>query len=428
MAWSGCGPSCNAPWPPRYRYWDLAFALMGTAAFLVDLGADAWVAASYLKAGDYHWGGLVLGLLALSSLATQFFSCAWYWSDPPELMEALPTRRTLLVLHILQLGYLYRCFYVLKVGFRVCRTKADKDIAYAVFLSHDISFLRLFETFLESAPQLVLGLYIILCTKKAEIFQVLGICTSFLCIAWALLDYHQTLRSFLREKHKLGRRSSTIYFLWNFLLVCPRILCLALFAVVFPNYISLHFLAVWSAMFLWVTLQGTDFMECAAFEWPYRAVVAVILYFCWFNVAEGKTCYRSAIYYTFLLVDSAILAVSWLWNTLPLNYDSHHVAHALYAALPCYVAGILLRSVYYKCLHPTLQAAVPVTGDEIDNREPAGKGVPAFRQLVVRGHGDQEAIRGHVNRRAYGLAQSFFAGSSEIAQHQGNGTLGDSCL
>lgn len=42
---------------------------------------------------------------------------------------------------------------------------------YAVFLSHDISLLRLFETFLESAPQLVLGLYIILHMSKAETFQ-----------------------------------------------------------------------------------------------------------------------------------------------------------------------------------------------------------------------------------------------------------------
>lgn len=39
------------------------------------------------------------------------------------------------------------------------------------FLSHDISMLRLFETFLENAPQLTLLLYVILRTNKAEPFQ-----------------------------------------------------------------------------------------------------------------------------------------------------------------------------------------------------------------------------------------------------------------
>lgn len=36
------------------------------------------------------------------------------------------------------------------------------------FLSHDISMLRLFETFLENTPQLVLLLYGVLRTNKAE--------------------------------------------------------------------------------------------------------------------------------------------------------------------------------------------------------------------------------------------------------------------
>lgn len=108
MAWSDCGPKCIPPWTPRYRYLDLLFALMGTAAFVVDLAADVWVAARYLQAGHYYWGGLVLGLLGLSSVTTQLFSWAWYRSDPKELRQDQVRDRTLLTLHLLQLGYLYR--------------------------------------------------------------------------------------------------------------------------------------------------------------------------------------------------------------------------------------------------------------------------------------------------------------------------------
>lgn len=55
----------------------------------------------------------------------------------------------------------------------MCQTKAatEEERGYAVFLTHDISLLRLFETFLESTPQLILVLYIILHMNKAETFQ-----------------------------------------------------------------------------------------------------------------------------------------------------------------------------------------------------------------------------------------------------------------
>ncbi|XP_008943542.1 PREDICTED: XK-related protein 8, partial [Merops nubicus] len=117
----------------------------------------------------------------------------------------------------------------------------------------------------------------------------LGICTAFLCVTWSLLDYHQSLRSFLQDKYELSPGSSVVYFLWNLFLVCPRILAVALFALSWPYGVALHFPLVWLAMFLWVSLQGTDFMESPGPEQLYRAVVAVILYFSWFNVSPGRT-------------------------------------------------------------------------------------------------------------------------------------------
>lgn len=241
--------------------------------------------------------------------------------------------------------------------------------------------------------------------------SVLGIGTSFLCIAWALLDYHQSLRCFLQDKHKLDPLSAVIYFLWNFLLLCPRILSLTLLAVLFPRYVFLHFLGVWAAMFLWVSLQGTDFMEHAILEWLYRAVVAVILYFCWFNVSDGKTCQRSAIYYTFLIVDSCILIAAWLWNSTPLSGEDSYLLMALVAFLPCYVLGVLLRGLYYEKFHPTIQAAPLASYDEVDIGQP-------LRDSAV---GLQEAA---VNYRMLKLSQHYFAEASWELLHPGNGALG----
>ncbi|KAM3829828.1 XK-related protein 8 [Vipera latastei] len=418
MARTGCTPGCSLPQPPPFRFLDLAFALVGTLAFLLDLVADGWVAASYLRAGHLLWGGLVLGLLLLSSLTTQFFSWAWFRSDSDKEGLSQPSPRISKLLHLLQLGYLYRCLCVLRVGFQACKIEdaTATHQAFAIFLSHDVSLLRLFETFLESAPQLILVIYIILHTNQAEIFQVLGICTSFLCITWALLDYHQTLRSFLRDKHKLAFLSSVLYFLWNFLLMCPRILSLALFAVVFSGYIFLHFLGIWLVMFLWVSLQETDLMENATFEWFYRATVAVILYFCWFNVAEGKTRHRSTIHHTFLFVDSVILVVSWLWYRIPSSWDSQ-VCPALLAAMVCYALGIFFKCIYYKCFHPTMKTVPLRNYDEVDINDRGYGDVAVVQQMVI------EPV---INHRTYRLSQNFFAGSlAEETQYQRNETVSD---
>uniref|UniRef100_A0A8D0GIF5 XK-related protein n=1 Tax=Sphenodon punctatus TaxID=8508 RepID=A0A8D0GIF5_SPHPU len=408
---AGCAPARP---PSRYGCWNLFFALTSTVAFLLDLGTDLWMAARYMQAGHYLWGALVLGTLGLSSLAMQLLSWAWYQSDPP-----LPPERRrdgvsnagLALLHVLQLGYLYRCLHALKEGWRECRSEAASETkhGYAAFLSHDISMLRLFETFLESAPQLTLVLYVILSTNKVEISQGLGICTSFLCIAWSLLDYHKSLRDFLRDKQKLSFISSTLFFLWSLLLVCPRILVLALFAAFFQFYIAVHFLCVWTAMLLWVWCQGTNFMESRAWEWLYRAGVAVILYFCWFNVAPGKTCCRSTIYHGFIFLDSAILALSWFCVG-----DSYQLP-VLLTALPCYVLGLVVKCTYYKWFHPTMQAKFQaedeVAYDEVDHRNEEDV---VFRQGPVP--------PSLVNRRMYTLSKNFYVDSPD-GPSQANGAL-----
>lgn len=71
----------------------------------------------------------------------------------------------------------HRCLHALKVGWRVCWAKAQEEDEqrHMAFLSHDISMLRLFETFLENTPQLTLLLYIILQTNKAELSQGEGL-------------------------------------------------------------------------------------------------------------------------------------------------------------------------------------------------------------------------------------------------------------
>ncbi|XP_027747984.1 replication protein A 32 kDa subunit [Empidonax traillii] len=195
---------------------------------------------------------------------------------------------------------------------------------------------------------------------------------------------------------RLSRRSSFIYFLWNLFLICPRILAVALFALLWPYGVAVHFPLVWLAMFLWVSLQGTDFMESPGPEQLYRAMVAVILYFSWFNVAQGRTLHRSIIYHGFILVDSTLLVLSWLWGRAP-SEEHWYLIPVVSAALPCYLLGLGLRVTYYKWLHPNMQVQQEGGSDEVDAN--GGTDGPEFRSF---------SEPDLVNRRMQCLAQSQF--------------------
>lgn len=190
----------------------------------------------------------------------------------------------------------------------------------------------------------------------------MSIAASTTSIAWMVVDYHRSLRSFLPDKAKQGWGSSVIYFLWNLLLIAPRVAALALFASVLPGYIAIHFLLLWTVFVFWVWLQRTNFMDSTGGEWLYRGTVGLIWYFSWFNVAEGRTRARSIIYHSFVTMDAVILLVTWWSYRDPVQTRSYDMA--LIICLPLtYLLGLLFKSIYYSCFHPTLWRPPVVAAD-----------------------------------------------------------------
>lgn len=86
----------------------LFVGLVSVLSFLMDLTADVWAVVQYVLVGRYLWATLVLILLGQASVLLQLFSWFWLTSDPIELHQFQPSRRFLALLHLLQLGYLYR--------------------------------------------------------------------------------------------------------------------------------------------------------------------------------------------------------------------------------------------------------------------------------------------------------------------------------
>ncbi|XP_019905601.2 XK-related protein 8.3 isoform X2 [Esox lucius] len=237
-------------------------------------------------------------------------------------------------------------------GFRVW-WRREEGSEYAVYLTHDLSMLRLIETFCESAPQLTLMTHIMLHTDRARAVQYVSVMASITSIAWMVVDYHRSLRSFLPDKAKQGWCSAFVYFLWNLLLIAPRVAAVALFSTVLPSLVAAHFLLIWPVLVFWAWRQQTDFMDSVGGEWLYRATVGLIWYFSWFNVAEGGTRWRSIIYHAFMATDGGILLVTWWCYRDPVATQAY--APVLLATLSLtYLMGLLLKTLYYCCFHPTL--------------------------------------------------------------------------
>lgn len=180
-----------------------------------------------------------------------------------------------------------------------------------------------------------------------------GISSSFLGISWALLDYHRSLRTCLPSKPRLGRSSSAIYFLWNLLLLGPRICAIALFSAVFPYYVALHFFSLWLVLLFWIWLQGTNFMPDSKGEWLYRVTMALILYFSWFNVSGGRTRGRAVIHLIFIFSDSVLLVTtSWVTHG---TWLPSGISLLMWVTIggACFFLGLALRVIYYLWLHPS---------------------------------------------------------------------------
>uniref|UniRef100_A0A1A8G4L9 XK-related protein n=1 Tax=Nothobranchius korthausae TaxID=1143690 RepID=A0A1A8G4L9_9TELE len=343
-----------------YSWIDFMFSVVGVGTFLLDWGCDLWVAREFYCNRDFFWFGVLVGLMVLSSVVVQMFS--WFWFQYDRKLPGFGSGsgsvlcgdrgRIFCLLHVLQLGFLFRHVSAIRQGFRVWWRK-EGGSEYAVYLTHDLSMLRLMETFCESAPQLILMIYVMLRTNKAKTVQFVSVAASTTSIAWMVVDYHRSLRAFLPDKAKQRWGSALIYFLWNLLLIGPRLAALALFSSVLPGFIALHFALLWLVFFIWAWRQRTDFMDSAAGEWLYRATVGLIWYFSWFNVAEGRTRSRSLIYHSFITVDGAVLLVTWWFYRDPVGTEPYVLV--LLLALPLtYLLGLLLKAFYYCCFHPRL--------------------------------------------------------------------------
>uniref|UniRef100_A0A3Q4MTP7 XK-related protein n=1 Tax=Neolamprologus brichardi TaxID=32507 RepID=A0A3Q4MTP7_NEOBR len=357
----------------KYNCWDFFFTCVGLPLFMLDIVLDVLAAVSFYKERAYVYLGVLLLFLLGSSLLTQAYSWLWYSYDEFERktkVEKLPSPRQLKLLHVFQLGI----YFSRHTGSSADEQEPDSE-SIAVSLNHDLSMLRIIETF-------------------AEMLKAVGSASA---IAFTVTTYHRSLRSFLPDKEKQQITSSVIYFIWNLVLISSRLTALALFASVLPCFIFTHFICSWLVLFFFAWRSKTDFMDSPCGEWLYRATVGLIWYFDWFNVAEGKTRYRTALYHGYILTDICILCAVWCWkmSTDPPDFviEPTYALITAVCVVAVYILGLILKAIYYKLFHPNLDRDEQQPVDEVD-----------FRMMR-----STTEVSAHYNKRMRKLAKNFYS-------------------
>ncbi|XP_047424370.1 XK-related protein 9 [Mugil cephalus] len=347
----------------------------GLVLYVGDMWTDIGVGLKYFQEEQYVWSGLTLMFVLSGLFVTQIFSCVWYWEDmndpllnPEGKLTILGlSKRGLAVLHVFGMGIFTRYYDLLTKGYRFVWSRSDscktEKMGHKLFcMAADLSMLKLFESFLESVPQLLLQLYVLLSHDEFSCIQYLSVTFSFFNASWALVDYRRCLRRSLPHVKEMPSGFPTaVYLLYKLCSITSHLLSYS-FLLILSLYTTVGLTVIWLGATIWTHLIPTNFCSSRLLELLYRAVTGVIFIFTFFNVKGQDTKIPMTIYYIFYCVVNAasLVLVVFLKPELLLS---------TFALVSCgliigsTLLGMLCLVSYYLCLH---EGGYKLEEDEMD--------------------------------------------------------------
>ncbi|KAM6318456.1 XK-related protein 9 [Aegotheles albertisi] len=361
----------------KFTKQNFIFLVGGIIIYVVDIGADFWVASRYFCQGQYSWGILILCFRGLSSLITQIFSYEWFKND----WEGTDTGKTkwIFLIHLLQCGIFIRYWFALKYGCQAAfKQNSSGDASetdppnfiqkQAVDVVTDINMLRVFKTFLETTPQLFVQIYVLMEHGKNDFCQYAAIIVSFFGISISTIDYQISLRKSLPDKDEFHVLSKLVYLFYKLFTITSWILSISLITLLSVRSSVILLMLLWISGFAWTLKQHTTFCKSKRMEYLYRTVVGIILIFTFFNIKGRKTRVCIYIYYaTHIVVTLSILFVYVFWK--PSIIKEMHFTIVSILTILSLSFGIMFLVVYYSYFHPTAYFRPQACSDEVDGEE-----------------------------------------------------------
>ena len=129
---------------------------------------------------------------------------------------------------------------VLKLGLEARQT--DDPVDYRRYYQQwsDICMLRLFDSFMESGPQLVFQLVVIITKSDWTTFNVtwtgISVIASTISLGWGVAAYSQALRLVREDKGEMSWFGMVLQTLWRFFMLSARIVALVLLCLALEHW------------------------------------------------------------------------------------------------------------------------------------------------------------------------------------------------
>ncbi|XP_076313785.1 XK-related protein 4-like isoform X3 [Tachypleus tridentatus] len=371
------------------------FTLVAIFSYTIDIGTDIAVCYFLHLEGNSWWFGLTLAVTAIPSLTVNAFSLRWYMHDQEESKTHSPSVHrpkmskvdwaVRLFFHLILLGPVIRYIELMIYGLRSRRDRRQKqrkarewDLTFrrtpenttddnvdycqlAIQEDRDTALLSLFESFMESAPQLVLQIYILAERGVVPqdlwtvIIQIASVTSSLFELSWSLASYHRALRRSVQDKRNMTWGGTTIQFLWRYCTIAARVLSLALFASEYGYWMFPVCIGHWGIMTVWVMHQQTSFCDTETGEkrqceeYLFNMVIGAVYLFCFLNVKDEPTRLKYLAYYIIVFIENSSMIVLWYLRTGPTLW--YHLP-ALVVDFISFSLGIIFMQLYYRFCHP----------------------------------------------------------------------------
>ncbi|KAH9492510.1 XK- protein 6 [Bulinus truncatus] len=341
----------------KFNWFDMLIGILSIAVFLVDIGTDIELAAHYFREKSLRYGIVTAALIVIPSLITCFLGLHWYIIDykkEKQVVEKLKRnkRKPYKIPKVVE--YLY-CG-VKSRNKKLPPKERKRFYKFMMYEDVDSCLLRIFESFLESAPQLTWQLYIAIELKPKEdavgsSIRVIALLSSWGSLAISLMSYQKSLRNSHEEKAKMSLISLPFYFIWRASEIGGRVLCIAMFASAFDLWVFGPLLFHWVFMSGWLIFQRTAFYKNKCLEKVFNIICGYVMVFCFLNLREGQTRFRVILFYFILYVENFFMLALWFRFTQDLGAWFH--LGGFITVMLLFILHIVFQLVYYRFFHPT---------------------------------------------------------------------------
>ncbi|XP_063694767.1 uncharacterized protein LOC134826323 isoform X6 [Bolinopsis microptera] len=233
----------------------------------------------------------------------------------------------------------------------------NKDLSEKYHGRRDAALLRLIEGSLESTPQLLLQLYIIVVYTQwtTSWFTYLSVAVSFTSVVWSMTSYIYEHRAASYDKASMDMYAYFITILIKLFMCISRITAILL-AATYSGYLVLAVcIGHWLSCLLYVCYAKTHFYGGLIYnEWFFKLITSITLVLTFMNIVEGNSFVRWCGYHGFTLIQNLIMLLLWYFD----HYSEPSKPDFYGIMLICMVVGgtiigSILTLFYYQLCHPS---------------------------------------------------------------------------